>query len=521
MQPVLTAEQMRRVDRATIDGLGLPGTVLMESAGRAVAQAIREFPATSSLKRPLVLCGKGNNGGDGFVVARALQGHSASGFPRIILCGKVNELSGDAALMARVAVNCGIKVIELDEHNLHLLAAELAACDMVVDALLGSGAGGAPHGLIARVIETLQEYQPVVVAVDSPSGVEMDSGQVPGAAVTAVLTVTFGFEKIGHRFYPGRSRCGKVLVADIGFPEAALSGIDCKLFVCEPADIRHRLPVRRADSHKGDYGKVLVVGGSTGLTGAAVMAAEAALVAGAGMVTAGVPQSLNPVFEAKLTEAMTLPLPDTGNGFLAAKGLDKVLEFLTGMDVLALGPGLGRDEETVKFARGLARAAVKLPVVIDADGLNAFAAEPSTLEAFGGTVVITPHPGEMARLCGSSVEMVRSEPVKVAREFAESHGVVVALKGPPTVVAGPGGRAVINPTGGPAMAKAGSGDVLTGIIAGLLAQGLEPFDAAFCGSYLHGLAGDIAAGELGPYSVVAGDILARIGRAIGRVNERD
>jgi len=516
MLPVLTRAQMQQVDRETIDGLGLPGAVLMESAGRAVVQAIRDCPDTSGCRRPVILCGKGNNGGDGFVVARYLLPFSRHNFPEVFLCGTLQELQGDALTMARVAVKCGVRVIELDEEKLHLLAPALSEADLVVDALLGSGSSGAPRGLIARVIEMLGEYQAPVVAVDCPSGVDMDTGAVPGATVYSAVTVTFGFEKIGHRLYPGRSHCGKIIVADIGFPELALAKVNCQVFVSESSDISHRLPLREKDSHKGDYGRLLVLGGSTGLTGAPVMACETALACGAGLVTAGVPASLNPIFEMKLTEAMSRPFFDNGTGYLQPESLPEIEEFLGNIDVLALGPGLGRDEGTVRLVLELA-SKVKIPAVIDADGLNALARDLSKLSLFSGPVVITPHPGEMSRLSGLTIPQIKASPVETARDFSARLGVVVLLKGAPSVVAEPGGRVILNPTGGPALAKGGSGDVLTGAIAALLAQGMGAFDAAFCGAYLHGRAGDMAAESLGEYSVLASDITAFLPPAIQEV----
>ena len=515
MLPILTAEQIARVDHEAIHTLGLPGAVLMETAGRSVVQAIEHCSATAEGSRPVILCGKGNNGGDGFVVARHLFDRSKEGFPLVYLCGKLEDLKGEAAVMARVAVELGVQVTELaEDDSLDELAGTLARADLVVDALLGSGARGAPHGLISNVIELLDRYEVPKVALDCPSGVEMDTGQVPGPAVKADLTITFGCEKIGHRLYPGRSYCGTVEVADIGFPAKALEAAGCKLFVSEACDLSCRLPARRPDTHKGDYGKILVVGGSPGLTGAAVMTCESALASGAGMVTAGVPASLNGIFETKMTEAMTRPLPDKGSGALQLEALDEVVTLLeTDMDVLALGPGLGRDPGTREFVLKLA-GQVKKPVVIDADGLNAFESQTAALAALEGPAVITPHPGEMARLSGLDVNSIRRSPIQVARDFAAEHALVVVLKGAPSIVAEPSGRAILNPTGSAALAKAGSGDILTGILAGLLAQGLEAFDAAFCACYLHGLAGDISVSRRGERSVVAGDLLAAIPQAL-------
>jgi ADP-dependent NAD(P)H-hydrate dehydratase / NAD(P)H-hydrate epimerase len=517
MIPLLTASQMQQVDRAAIEGLGLPGAVLMETAGRSVMEEIGRRELTAQCVRPLVLCGKGNNGGDGFVVARYLLDRSEEGFPIVFLCGRLKELKGDAALMARVAAACGVRIVELTGEKLPDLESALGQTDLIVDGLLGTGSAGAPRGLICKVIEMLGDHTPPMVAIDCPSGVQMDDGQAPGPAIRADLTVTFGFEKIGHRLYPGRGFCGEVRVADIGFPEAAQAGLECSVFLAEAQDVGIHLPPREPDSHKGDYGRVLVLGGSTGLTGAPVMTCESALACGAGLVTAGVPASLNPIFETKLTEAMSHPLADSGRGALIEEALEEIAGLLEkSVDVLALGPGLGRDESTQRLVRALA-VRIAVPTVIDADGLNAFAGEPDALRGINGPVVITPHPGEMSRLCGLSVARVKAAPIEVAREFASRYGLVVLLKGSPTVIAQPDGLTVLNPTGGPALAKGGSGDVLTGVIAALLAQGLDTFTAAFCGAYLHGLSGDIAARKLGEYSVVATDLISTLPIAIGEV----
>jgi len=519
MLPILTAEQIARVDREAIDNLGLPGAALMETAGRSALEAIQRCPVSAGSFRQVILCGKGNNGGDGFVVARYLVDKGEQGFPLVFLCGKLEELKGDAAVMAGVAVKLGVRVTELvDEAGLDGLAGALEKADLVVDALLGSGASGPPHGLIADVIEMLARYNLPVAAIDCPSGVEMNTGQVPGAAVKADLTVTFASEKIGHRLYPGRSYCGTVEVADIGFPAKAMASAGCNLFVSEASDISSQLPRRLPDTHKGDYGKILVVGGSTGLTGAAVMTCESALASGAGMVTAGVPASLNAIFEAKMTEAMTHPLPDGGSGALRVEASREVAALLEkDIDVLALGPGLGRQAGTREFVLKLVEW-LKKPVVIDADGLNAFESQSGLLKALEAPAVITPHPGEMARLSGLDITGIRRSPIQVAGDFAAEHGLVVLLKGAPSIIAEPSGRTILNPTGSAALAKAGSGDVLTGILTALLAQGLDAFPAAWCACYLHGLAGDLAACRLGERSVVAADLLHEIPAALQQVS---
>ncbi|MCE5271608.1 NAD(P)H-hydrate dehydratase [bacterium] len=518
MQPVLTAEQMRRIDRASIDGLGLPGAVLMESAGRAVACAVVEFDLTADCRRPVVLCGKGNNGGDGFVAARWLTEHCEPGWPKVFLAGSLEALTGAAATMARVAVACGLNVLELEKSGLDPLKDALGRANLVLDALLGTGAAGAPRGLVGAVIDLLAGWTRPLVAVDAPSGVQMDDGQAPGACLSADLTVTFGYLKVGHLIQPGRALCGEVVLADIGFPEAAEAGLEFDTFLTDSLDVGLNFPPREPDSHKGDYGRVLVVGGSTGLTGAPVMAAQSAMTIGAGLVTAAPPASLNAVFEAKLTEVMSAPLPDSGLGYLAAGALEPLLKRLSaGVDVLALGPGLGRAPETADLVRELV-GRLECPAVLDADGLNAFEGCAERLSGCKAPLVITPHPGEMGRLSGLSAAQIKADPLRVARGFAMSHGLVLVLKGNPSLIADRDGRVVINPTGGPSLAKGGSGDVLTGMIAGLLAQGLEPFEAAVCAVYLHGLCADLAAKKLSEYCVSATELLRVLPEAINSVS---
>jgi ADP-dependent NAD(P)H-hydrate dehydratase / NAD(P)H-hydrate epimerase len=516
MQPVVTVELMRRIDQATIQGLGLPGAALMETAGRAVASAVADFGMTENCSRPVVLCGRGNNGGDGFVAARCLLDSCEPGWPVVFLAGKLDSLSGDAATMARVAEGCGIQVVELEENDLKPLAEALNKADLLVDALLGTGSTGAPRGLIGKIISLARGATLPLVAVDCPSGVRMDDGQTPGDYFEADLTVTFGYPKIGHLIQPGRSLCGEILVEDIGFPEAAEDGIEFQTFISEALDAGIHFPPRRLDTHKGDYGRVLVAGGSTGLTGAPVMTSESALTVGAGMVTVAVPSSLNAVFETKLTEVMSAPMPDSGRGVLAAEALEPLESLLKNMDVLAIGPGLGRDIATRQLVRSVIEQ-LECPSVLDADGLNAFEGCAEKLAACRAPLVITPHPGEMSRLCGLSTGQIKADPVRVARDFAVKNKLVLVLKGNPSLIAESSGRVVINPTGGPSLAKAGSGDVLTGIIAGMLAQGLEPFEAAVCGVYLHGLCADLAAERLGEYCVTAAELIRTIPEAITKV----
>ena len=517
MLPIVTASQMAAMDRFTIDRIGIPGAALMESAGRGVVEALIEHPLTSGASRYVILCGKGNNGGDGFVVARYLNEIVGDdGFVSLFLCGLLESLKGDCRTMASAAIACGVEIQEIrDDDDLKMLAGALVSSDCVIDALLGSGTEGAPRGMIASVVELIAEFDMPVVAVDCPTGVDMDSGLVHPTSISADLTVTFGAEKIGHRFYPGRESCGKVEVVDIGIPGFAEDEADISLYLAEESDIDGMLPARPADSHKGNYGRVSVVGGSRGFTGAAVMTCESALAAGSGLVSAAIPASLNAVFESKLTEAMTRPVDDgSETGQFCPDAVDELVDsFNSSFDAVAVGPGLGSGESAAKFARSLVKK-LNVPLVLDADGLNAFAGRADELTPYGCPLVVTPHPGEMSRLSGLSVEEIRKRPIEVARSFAASHCCVTVLKGAPTIIAEPSGYTVINPTGSQALAKGGSGDVLTGLILSMIGQGANAFDAAVIAVYLHGLAGDIARESLGLRGVLASDIIDAIPAAL-------
>lgn len=354
---------------------------------------------------------------------------------------------------------------------------------------------------------------PKVVAVDLPTGVQADDGSLMGPCVKADVSVTFGLPKVGHLVFPGAGMCGKVVVADISLPTSLLTDERrLPLFCLTPREAKALLPKRKPDAHKGDAGRVLVVAGSVGLTGAAAMAAESAYRVGAGLVTLALPESLNDPMEAKLTEVMTLPLPERDRA-ISPEAVPKVLEFAEGVDVVAVGPGLSRKEGAAEAARELVLRLDK-PLVLDADGINALEGRAELLKERKAPTVVTPHPGEMSRLSGASIGEIQRERLKFARNFAKEHGCVVVLKGARTVIASPDGRAAINLTGDEGLASGGTGDVLTGAIAGLWAQGLPPFEAAVLGVYLHGLAGELASRELTIYGVLATDVMRRLPEAM-------
>lgn len=503
MRPLLTAAQMREADRRTIEEIGVSGFALMESAGAAVARAIRErYPEA---RRVSVLCGRGNNGGDGFVVARRLL--SAGLELRCALLAEPGQVQGDAAAHKAAFEKAGgaVEVIA-DEAAWVACRAELLGCDVLVDALLGTGLSEAPRGLVGAAIadlEQLDETGPTVVAVDLPSGVASDSGALPGAAVRAALTVTFGAAKLGHRLSPACERVGELRVEDIGIPSSLL---EASLAELEAADVMAAFPSRRREAHKGVFGHVLVLAGSEGKSGAAVLAGLGALVGGAGLVTVGVPAAIQSLVAAARPELMTEGLQfDTS-------GVEQAVSVARGVDVVVLGPGLGQAAPVAQFCRGLLRR-FSGPMVIDADGLHFARGTPALLRRPAATV-LTPHPGEMARLLGVVAEDVQGDRVGCARRCAAESEAVTVLKGAGTLVAQRDGTTTLNPTGNPGMATAGSGDVLAGLVGALLARGTDAPLAARAAVWVHGRAGDLAAERVGEESLTALDIVAALPAAI-------
>ncbi len=508
---VVTAEEMRAIDRKTIEQYGIPGAVLMERAGLSVSQKIREL---FEKRKIVVLAGSGNNGGDGIVAARDLfnMGWNA----RVLILGKEGKLSADCLSQLRIAKKMGVPV----QFRTEISGADLHSA-VVIDAIFGTGINKPVAPPLADLMRFLNRSDVPVVSVDIPSGISSDNGQVLGEAVRADYTVTFGLPKVGHFVYPGAEYAGKLFVENIGFPEELITSDEIALQTIDRAQAASLVPERPVHSHKGDYGRVLVVAGSRGKTGAALMAARACLAAGAGMVTIGVPETLADIYMSRVTEEMVLPLPDTGEGIISELACDAILGFLDRQaDALAMGPGLTSGPDIINLTAGLLPA-VTVPMVLDADALNSLSGKTDVFRKVKAPVVLTPHPGEMARLLRSEREEIRmpgkeenehkkvieQDRIKTALSFSAKTGTCLVLKGVPTVIAEPEGKAFINTTGNPGMATAGSGDVLTGMIAGFIGQGLNPLDASVLGTFLHGLSGDMAANRRGMHSLVAGDII--------------
>ena len=486
----------------------------MEAAGTGAARVIAARWRPLRGRSVVVLCGKGNNGGDGFVVARRLR--AAGARVRVFLVGRRSEVRGDAAgalgrWKGRVDETVGAP-------DLDAIDRALADAALVVDALLGTGTEGPARGLMAEVIARLEHRTapgsplPPVVSLDLPSGLSADRGTLLGPTVRAALTTTFAGYKRSLLLHPAADRTGEVVVVPIGIPAAEVAR-GARTFLLEATDLRGRLAARPADAHKGVYGHLLVVAGSLGKTGAAALAARAALRCGAGLVTAAVPASQQPVVAALGLEYMTEALADLAGGTVAREAGARVLELAAAMDAVALGPGLSLASEAQALARELV-ARVPRPMVVDADALTALAGHLDTLRGAAGPRLLTPHPGEMARLLGVTVGEVQEDRIERARTFAVDHGVWLALKGAGTVVAAPDGSVWINPTGNPGMAKGGSGDVLTGMVGAFLARGLAPLEALQTAVYLHGRAGDLVRDQLGEEGMLAGDIVEAIPRAL-------
>lgn len=502
---LVTAQEMSIIDETAINQYGIPGAVLMENAGISVVNVIKDFFSQDMRKkRILIFAGKGNNGGDGFVIARHLanMGYDVKVF---LLC-KTEELQGDAKTNWNIIKKMNIRhQLILGARDLHVVKIGLLYGDMIVDAIFGTGFKGEPQGIIAKVIQSINEAEKPVVAVDLPSGMEANTGLVKGFCIRATYTITFGLPKIGLVLAPAAGYIGQLIVKDISIPSTLIEKQEIKRFLLDEVWCKQKMPVRQLNSHKGTFGHVIVVGGSPGMTGAAILAASGAIRSGAGLVTTAVPSGIHHIIESKTTEVMSKPLPETTQGTLALTGLEKIKEICS-QKVLVLGTGLSRNEETQELVRSLIDN-LSFPAVIDADALYALAGCGDLIKKSTYPIVITPHPGEMAHLVGLTVEEVQSHRLQVAEKVAKEWNVIVVLKGAKTLVATPDGRLFINPTGNAGMATGGTGDVLAGMIGAFLAQGMRPEDAATCGVYLHGLAGDEVSRQKGQMGLTALDIV--------------
>ena len=515
MKPVFTAAEMRACDAAAIETYGVPGVVLMENAARGTADLIGELFGPLDRKSALIVCGKGNNGGDGFAVARHLLNRGMS--VHVFNIGPDDASKGDARInldilrnveqeSTRLRVNLLSNVKELEdafeEHPAFL-----------VDALLGTGLTSPLVGELHDTVDVMNRSGIPIVAIDVPTGINADTGEVMGIAIAAHATAIMGGLKRGLLFGRGRESAGFVRVIDIGMPRQGFYEQATLTHQLEASDVAQWLPRRRYDMHKYQLGKVFALAGSVGMTGAAAMASEAALRTGAGIVRLGIPESLNTILEMKLTEVMTVPLKQTMEGTLGLNSIEEIMEHVNGSAVSIIGPGVSRHYETQNLVRRVVQTATA-PLVIDADALFALIGHLDILQTANTDIVLTPHVGEFSRLIEQSAADIEHKKIDLAQTFAIEFGVTLVLKGAPTVIGCKDGTVYMNPTGNPGMATAGSGDILTGIIAGLIAQGNTAEHASAGGVFLHGLAGDSAREEVGEYGLIATDMLRTLAKTM-------
>jgi NAD(P)H-hydrate epimerase len=509
----LTAREMASLDEQTIRGIGIPGIVLMENAARgAAAFFLRVIP--NLIDRPIVVvAGTGNNAGDGFALARIyhLKGAQVS----VVCLRSPDKLSGDALTNFKIVQKIGIPISVWDEGvDFEAQWKQIRDSGAVIDAILGTGLKSEVKGLYRDIIEKLNGLDIPILAVDVPSGLDATTGLPLGAAVRATATATFAFLKIGHLIEQGPELVGQIEVIDIGIPSSLALSAGIQRYWLTERLVSSWIEPRSPSTHKGQAGHVCVLAGSLGKTGAATLLCNGAGRAGAGLVTLFIPESLNPILEVKVTEAMTLPIAETSEKTPSSKALDQILDFLQGKQALAVGPGISTNEDTVALVKALLPK-VRCPMVLDADAITALSDDPAILHEARVPLVLTPHPGEMARICQSTVADVQRDRIESASKFSRDRGVVLVLKGHRTIIAAPDGRLAINSTGNPAMASGGMGDTLTGIITGLLGQGFDPFRAASLGVYVHGAACDRLFDGISTRGLLASDMLDEVPAVLG------
>jgi len=498
-----TADEMRAIDDHAIRTVGVSAAALMETAGRATAARAIQMLGTMPGRKILVLCGKGNNGGDGLVAARVLKDAGAS--VEVVFAGAGGG-EGPAADNLRAAQAMGIPIRFVDEET---AATSVGAPDLCIDALLGVGSRGAPAGAIGALVEAANQLSCPILAVDIPTGLDASTGQVPGACINAAVTVTFGCGKIGLFSDPGIRHAGEIHIVEIGFPVISVESVSPSAQLLDAQLIVSWLPERTQWAHKGDTGTVVVAAGSRGMLGAAGLSSGATLRAGCGLTKLVVPESLLDTANLITREVICRPAPEGPGGTFGRAAQEVIVDECSRAKVLAIGPGLGQGPETAEMVCALLPE-LNIPMVIDADALNILSERKETLTRLKAPAVLTPHPGEMARLTGRSVSEIQAGRLEAARSLAREYGVIVALKGAATVVADPSGEILLNSTGNGGMAAAGMGDVLTGTIAGLIAQGMPPFHAAGAGVFLHGLAGDRCASRRGEAGLAASDLVEEL-----------
>ncbi|HEX9063285.1 MAG TPA: NAD(P)H-hydrate dehydratase [Clostridia bacterium] len=512
---LVTPKQMNEIDSNSINKLGIPGIVLMERAALGVCDVVLRTLSDMKGKRVAIFAGKGNNGGDGFALARQL--YTKGVFVKVCLLSFRDMIKGDARINLNILKSLGIDIQEFTEKDALPKAKEvIEVSDVVVDAIFGTGMKGEITGFIRDIVEMINLSGKKVISVDIPSGVDASTGRVSGTSISASKTVTFAYPKTGQVIHPGCEYTGELVISDIGIPDEALEGVNIDSHLIDDQMVHDIIPKRHDNTNKGDYGRILVVTGSTGMTGAGCLTAMSALRSGAGLLYIAAPKTLCSIYDCNVLEPVTIPLEDKGEGVLVRESVPDILKMLEKADAAVVGPGLSTGGDVREVVEAIVENS-NVPLVLDADALNVLSLDISILKRLKVPAVLTPHPGEMARLTGISVGEIQDRRLDIAMDFAAKWGVTVVLKGSRTVVASHSGKIYINPSGNSGMATAGAGDVLSGIISGLAGQGINLLDAAVAGVYIHGCAGDEAQKINGTYGLVAGDIVDKIPYVINRL----
>ena len=510
---IVSRAQMKAIEDAAQSSGRITGFELMQNAAAGIlGEIMKHFDSDIRAKQFVIFCGRGNNAGDGYVLAHMLWERGAK--ITLVSACDTGELTGDARRAFELYCLSGMGVYSVEDitHNFP------KNCVCIVDALFGTGLNKPLQGEYLNAVNIINRYDIFTVSVDLPSGINADTGQIMGACVKSQLCVTFAFKKLCHVTYPCIDVMGRVVVCDIGIKRSDIDAKALKYYETDDTLVDKIIPARDKNTNKGDYGRLLMIAGAKGMAGAACLAAEAALRSGAGLVCAAVPNSVYPIIASRTVEAVTMPLIESKDGHIARENADVLIEKFKSQSAVLAGCGMGQSGDTREIIRCAVRNS-RLPLVIDADGLNELAKDLSILENKSGEVIITPHPKEFSRLTGLSVEAIEADRVGAAVNFASKYGVIVVLKGARTVVAPPNGVVYINSTGNPGMATGGSGDVLSGIISSFCAQGMAPRAAAVAGVFVHGRAGDIAASKLGQYALIASDITASLPAALLRYDK--
>lgn len=514
---IVTASEMKDIDKQTIDKYGISPSILMENAGSNTVSAIINEIGSVSFKKIYVFCGDGNNGGDGFVIARHLKSEGA--YVRIAFCGDEKKLSNESMTNLKAAKNYGVDVFFVSSLNdIEKITDDILSADIIIDALIGTGLKSQVKEQTAKIIMFINNIGKYTVSVDVPSGLDSDTGNIMGIAVYANLTITFGLPKIGLTIYPGLQHVGKLIVADINFPPQLLA-IPRKNILITPEIIPPLLPYRHPNANKGHFGPILIIGGSRGMSGAVTLTAKAALKTGAGIVTVAVPDKLHDSIKSSSDETIVAPLKETEDGFISSDNYKRILELSEKAKVVVLGPGLGRKKETQSLVLKLVQELDK-PLIIDADGINAVSEDKKHLKNIKKDVIITPHLGEMSRLTGIAIEEIIKDKIKVIKDFIKEYKINVLLKDGRSIFGDVDENIYINTTGNSGMATPGAGDVLSGVIAAFAAHDMSLQRAAIVGNYLHGLAGDLLLNEMSEEGIIAGDIINKIPVAIKNLKNR-